>query len=63
MKIYIYSDIVAAGVAININILSLQMRWKVYLINQTYSPVHIQNDSQIATEFIPPPQVSDITLK
>ena len=29
-----------------------------------YSPVYIQNDPpQIATEFIPPPRVSDITPK
>ena len=27
MKVYIYSKIVEVGVAININILSLQMRW------------------------------------
>ena len=32
MQVYIYSKIVEVGVAININILSLQMRWIDYLI-------------------------------
>ena len=32
MKVYIYSKIVEVGVAININILSLLMRWIDYLI-------------------------------
>ena len=37
---------------------------KITMVINNYSPVHIQNDPpQIATEFMPPPQVSDITMK
>ena len=32
MKVYTYSKIVEVGVAIDINILSMQMRWIDYLI-------------------------------